>query len=129
MTFRIYLMFMAVATALAGFAWGVIVWNTDPFETGFAGFFMFYLTLFMVLVGSLTILGSIYRVHVLKRKDVLIREVKISFRHAIALSFAGIAALALSASGRLHWWSLLILIAVLTIVEYVFLVKEEARRF
>ena len=128
MTFRIYLMFMAVATALATFAWGVIVWNTDPFETGITGLLMFYLTLFMTLVGALTILGSLYRVHILKRKDVLIREVKISFRHAIALAMAGIAALVLSAQGKLHWWSFLILIVTFSIVEYLFLVKEESRR-
>ena len=93
-------MFMAVATALATFAWVVIVWNTDPFETGITGFWMFYLTLlFMTLVGARTILGSLYRVHILKRKDVLIREVGISFRHAMP-AMAGIAALVLSAQGR-----------------------------
>lgn len=128
MTFRLYMAFMATATLLSAFAWGMVVLNTDPYETGVAGFVMFYVTLFMSLVGALTILGTLYRVSFRKRNEVLSREVKISFRHAIALALAGVAALALSARGSLRWWTFLLLIAVLTVIEYVFLVKEDSRR-
>src|SRR5437867_2692359 len=116
MTFRTYLALMAVATLLSAFAWTVVVWSTDPYQAGVTGFLMFYFTLFLALVGALTIIGTLYRIVLLKRNDVVSREVKISFRHAVALSVSGVTALLLSAQGRFHWWTLLVLIVVMTVV-------------
>lgn len=122
------MLFMSVATALSAGAWFFVMWSVNPFEASAAGFVMFYLTLLMMLVGLLTIAGVGYRVLILRRTDVVSREVRISFRHAVFLSLIAVIALALSASGWLHWWAVLALIATVSIVEYVFLVKEEARR-
>lgn len=128
MTFRMYMAFMAVATALACGAWIFVLWSTNPADATATVFVMFYITLFMSLVGLLTLAGVGYRVLILGRRDVVSREVRISFRHAVFLSAMGVIALALSAKGWLHWWVILGLIVSVSAVEYVFLVKEEARR-
>ena len=128
MTFRMYMLFMSVATALSAGAWLFVMWSVNPFEATASGFVMFYLTLLMSLVGIFTIAGVGYRVLILRRTDVVSREVRISFRHAVFLSLIAVIALALSAAGWLHWWAVLALIATVSVVEYVFLVKEEARR-
>ncbi len=122
------MLFMSVATALAAGAWLFVLWSVNPFEASAAGFVMFYLTLLMSLVGLLTIAGVGYRVLILRRTDVVSREVRISFRHAVFLSLIAVIALALSAAGWLRWWTIIGLIAIVSVVEYVFLVKEEARR-
>lgn len=128
MTFRMYIILMSLATFFAWAAWAVILWNTNPFEAGLIGFVMFYLTLFISLVGTLTLLGVSYRVLVRQRRDVVSREVRISFRHAVVLSLLGVTALAVSAQGKLRWWMVVLLILAGTALEYLFLIQEEARR-
>jgi hypothetical protein len=46
----------------------------------------------------------------------------------VLLSFVAVSALALSAYGILHWWILLVLIVIVSAVEYVFLMVQQARR-
>ena len=52
----------------------------------------------------------------------------VAFRHAVFLSVTAIVALGLSAKGWLTWWMLIILFAVMSAIEYLFLLNEEARR-
>lgn len=93
-----------------------------------SGFLLFYITLITGLIGLLSLLGVLYRVVFLKRKDVVLREVKVSFRHAILLSFVGVSALALSSHGLLIWWVLILLILVASLIEYVSLLVQNATR-
>lgn len=128
MTFRMYIIFMSVATLLSWAAWALVMWNMDPTQAGFAGFFMFYLTLFMALIGSLTLLGVLYRVLLLRRRNVLTREVRVAFRHAVLLSVVAIVSLALSGQGLLRWWVILGFVIFMSVLEYLFLIREESRR-
>lgn len=128
MSFRIYLAIMSVATLASWLAWVFVVISTNPFEASGLGFVLFYITLLMGLVGTLTLAGLCYRVLVLKRHDVLMREVRISFRHAVLLSIIAVLALGLSAYGWLKWWAVLGLAVVMLLIEYFFLIKEESRR-
>jgi hypothetical protein len=97
-------------------------------ETGIPGLFLFYITLFAALMGTIAVVGVLYRVLVLKRQEIVMREVRISFRHSIMLAFVAVATLALSAQNVLVWWNILGLFAVLGVVEYVFVAMEESRR-
>lgn len=128
MTFRAYMLFMGLGTLIAWLAWVIVLMNVDPQTTNVLGFTMFYVTLMVGLVGALTLVGISYRVLLLGRKDVLSREVKVSFRHAILLSMVSVIALALSAEKMLHWWVLVVLIAVAGILEYVSLLVQHSRR-
>lgn len=92
------------------------------------GFAMFYLTLFMGMIGVLTLLGMAYRVLLLKRRDVILREVRVAFRHAVLLSLVAIISLALSGQEMLKWWVVMVMVVVMSGVEYLFLIGEESRR-
>src|SRR5689334_2085133 len=128
MTFRMYLVFMTIATILSWGAWVLVLNTTNPQEAGMAGFLVFYVTLLLSLVGTLTLFGTAYRVLFLRREGVMAREVRIAFRHAVLLSIAAVTALVLSAQGWLTWWALLLLLIAMSILEYVFLLREEGRR-
>jgi len=128
MSFRSYLFLMALCTLLAWIAWVLIMLNVNPEEAGAGGFILFYITLTTGLIGSLSLAGILYRVVLRNRKDVVIREVKTSFRHAVLLSLVAILALILSAQGKLHWWVLVVLIIVASVIEYVSLMLHGARR-
>lgn len=119
---------MSLATVLSWGGWFFVLWNIDPEQGGLLGFGMFYVTLFMGLVGTLALFGVTARVVLLKRKDVLLRHVRIAFRHGVLLSLVAISALALSGQGTLRWWSVPAMVVVMSFVEYLFLVGEESRR-
>lgn len=128
MTFRMYILFMSIATVLLWGAWGLVILNTNPHEAGAFGFLMFYVTLFMALIGALTLTGVVFRTLVLHRHQVLMRQVRVSFRHAVLLSALSVSVLAVSGYGNLRWWMVALLILFVSIIEYLFLLGEEARR-
>lgn len=119
---------MGLATALAWAGWIFVIFMIDPEEAGLAGLLLFYVTLFASLIGTLTIAGIAYRIRVLKRQQVVSREVKIAVRHAIMFALVSVVSLALSAQGSLTWWNLFALMAGVSVVEYVFLIIQESHR-
>lgn len=128
MTHGKFLAVIGFATAIAVTGWATVVRNIDPTQSGATGLILFYLTLFTSLVGALTLLGILFRVHVAKRRDVVLREVRVAFRHAILLSTTAVASLALAANRSFRWWSLPILLLIVGAAEYVFLNRDAARR-
>jgi hypothetical protein len=128
MSFRVYLAIMAAATLLSWAAWVFVMFNTNPDESSAMGFVLFYVTLFMGVVGLLTLVGTGYRVFVLKRGEALFRDIRVSFRHAVLMGLIAVIALALTAHAQFRWWTIPALIVGVTIVEYLFLVREEGKR-
>lgn len=120
MGLRAYLSLIGLGTFLAWIAWGIILLNINPFDAGFAEFVMFYVTLAVALVGTLTLIMTVVRVYLLKRK-VLVREIRMAFRHSVLFSVIAIVSLALSAAEKFTVWYAILLIAVAAIVEYFFL--------
>lgn len=72
-------------------------------------------------------LGMIFRIGI-KRNAMLTREVRVSFRHAVLLAISGSVALWLSANRQLSWYWILLLIICISVVEYLFLAVQTARR-
>lgn len=128
MNFRWYVALMGFGTALACIAWLFVVQTMNPDEAGITAFLFFYLTLFLALVGVLSLAGLVYRISFRRRHEMLSREVKVSFRHAILLSSGAIIALWLSANRHLAWYWLLALAIGVACVEYFFLILQAARR-
>ncbi|MSR85239.1 hypothetical protein EXS71_02260 [Candidatus Uhrbacteria bacterium] len=128
MHFKTFLWCMILATLIAWGGWLFVLFTVDPQEAGFVGAILFYTTLFVALVGSMTTMGLLYRIILRKRQPVLAREVKIAFRHSIMLSVMGLLSLILSATGFLFWWNFLALVIIALAIEYGFLLVNESRR-
>lgn len=128
MNFRAYLWTMTLITIVAWGGWAYVLWSVNPAEAGWLGLILFYITLFAALIGTFAVSGSLYRVLILKHKEVISREVRITFRHAVMVSLIGIVCLALSAKEMLHYWVLLGLVTAAGVIEYVFLLMQESRR-
>jgi len=128
MPLRAYLILMSIGTAIAWAGWLFVVITIDPNEAGILSLILFYITLFVSLMGSLAILGIIFRVRWRKSNELLTREVKISFRHAVMLSAVGIVSLLLASLDLLTWWNFLALFIGVGVVEYLFLLSQQGRR-
>lgn len=113
---------------MAWVGWLIVLMNVDPFQTSFMGIVLFYVTLAVGLVGVFTLIGLTYRVGILRRKELVSREVKVSFRHAILLTAVSVITLILSRQGVLHWWVLVVLIVTAGILEYLSLLVQHSRR-
>lgn len=119
---------MGVGTTLAWVAWLFVIQTMNPQEGGPTVFLFFYFTLFLVLVGTLSLVGLIYRVGLRRKSLVLAREVRVSFRHAVLLSLGGMTALWLSSHKHMAWYWLLLVIVLIASIEYVFLLIQASRR-
>ena len=128
MSFRGYLIAMAIGTLATVAAWLYVMLNVRPDEATLLDFVFLYLTLYAGLVGFLSLAGAVTRVFLLRRRDVISREVKVSFRHAILLGSVAVISLLLSQQGSLQWWTLIVFILAVSFVEYVFLSVQRSRR-
>ncbi len=128
MSLRTYILLMCLSTLLAWTAWGFVVMNVQPVGTGAIGPGLFYVTLFVSLIGSFTLIDLLARLVLFKQKGADFREVRISFRHAVLLSFLAVIALFLSSGGWLTWWAWIILIVVASAIEGLFLLAQSGRR-
>lgn len=128
MSFRWYVILMGLGTGLAWISWLFVIQTMNPDEAGLTAFVFFYTTLFLSLVGTLSLIGLLFRIGLHRESDMLTRVVRLSFRHALLLSLGGVAALWLSAHRQLAWYWIVVLIIFIAGAEYLFLIIQSSRR-
>jgi hypothetical protein len=128
MSFKWYAILMGLGTALAWIGWIITLETINPEQAGILGIVFFFTTLFLALVGTITLLGLIYRIGLRKRTDLLVKEVRVAFRHALLLSSVVVLTLIFSANDWLRWHTLVAFLLVVVALEYVFLVFIDAQR-
>jgi len=128
MGYRSFLAMMIAGTGAACVLLGYVILNVNPFESGLIGLFVFYISLYASLIGLMSLAGITFRIHIRNRQQTAFREVRIAFRHAVLLSGVAVVALILSSINWLAWWNFFILLAIIGVLEYVFLTIQESRR-
>jgi hypothetical protein len=116
MTLRQYITWIALGTLLAWGAFVLVVLYLNPETAGVLGFTFFYLSLFLGVAGSLTLLGFVWR-YIRHRDDLLFRHVTISFRQGVLLGVLVTGALFLQSQKLLTWWNLILLVVGITLLE------------
>ena len=107
---------MIFATLLCWASWGFVIINVDPFESSAFGFSFFYVSMFLALIGTGSlILFSLYRL-IEKDRLPLFRYVQKSFREAVIVAAFGVGFLFLRGSGWLTLWSGLILATLFVLI-------------
>lgn len=121
---------MLFSTLLAWGAWGFVILNVQPGVSGITGLGLFYTTLCVSLIGSLTLIGLFVRLLLSRSRanGLAFRDVRISFRHAVLLSTVAVLALICSSEGWLYWWTWLALLASAMALEGVALLLQSGRR-
>ena len=110
---------MIFGTCCAVGAWIAILLNVNPNEANIIGFMLFYSTLFVGLVGILTLSGLLYRLGIRGRTEMVLQEVQISLRQAILLASVCILSLYTSAHLWFRWWFIFVFIGLASTFEYV----------
>ncbi|MDZ7798553.1 MAG: hypothetical protein U5L76_02950 [Patescibacteria group bacterium] len=122
MSLKKYLLFMGISTVICWLSFLSVIFNISP-ESGFLAFLLFYISLFLSLLGTFFIIGFLIRA-LINKKVPLFRHLNISFRQSILFTVLIIGSLALQASNLLRWWNLLFFLLFLIILEFFFSIKR-----
>ncbi len=117
MTLKNYLIFMAVVTGICWGAWAFVAGIVDPTKTNWLGFVLFYLSLFLALAGTFSLVGFVFR-FVIFKGEVAFRAVKLAFRQSFVFSFFVIILLLLAAKSLLTWMNFGILAVLFVALEF-----------
>jgi len=120
---------MAICTVLCWASWLMVLFFINPETTSALGIFLFYASLFFALVGSLSIISYFLRL-LFTRKYTRQEEVQISFRQAVFFALVFCSALFLQAHQLMTWLNTLLLVALVTFLEFLILSlkrKESSR--
>lgn len=127
MTLKQYLISMSVATLIAWLAFALVLFLVDPASAEIVGLVVFYVSLFLAILGTISVLGFFLRVKLHKREVILPREVSGAFRQGFFLSFLFVGALYLQSKNMLVWWNIVSLVAAVTILEFIFISYRRSR--
>ncbi|MFC1612969.1 hypothetical protein ACFL23_01420 [Patescibacteria group bacterium] len=119
MTLKQFLTWMAIGTALCWSMFLLVLFRIDP-NTGNIAILFFYSSLFLSIIGALSIIEICVRIFLLK-KAIIFTQVKTSFRHSVMFSILFITVLFLQSKKLLAWWNILFLIIALTVLECLFM--------
>jgi len=120
MSLRVYIILMLIATTACLLAFLAIIYFFDPTKGGILAVILFYLSLFLFLIGLFSLLGLIGRI-IFTSHQLIFKKVIISFRQAIWFSLLVTASLYLKSVNLFIWRNILILIFALVILELFFM--------
>lgn len=117
MSLRQYLMTMTVATILSWCVWVLIIFYFDPDTAGLIGFLFFYISLFLSIVGTVSIIGFIIKMKLIRNDELIFRHIKRTFKQGFILSSFVIITLILLQKNLLTWWNFILLVMLYLFIE------------
>lgn len=119
MSFRSYLILMTLASLAAWSAWVVVLNAIDPTQSGWLGFFLFYVTFAIALFGTLSLLGIAVRLW--KKQAALPARITLkAFRQALLFTALFVVSLLLFSQGWFRWWTMLLVLCIVGFIELAF---------
>lgn len=105
--------------------WFLVVTKLSPFESMGLGLTFFFLTFFIALTGTFTVLGFYFRVWLLKN-EIFYKHINVAFRQGVFLSLIAVFSLVFQMIRVLNWWSGLLLITIAVLLEFYFSSRDSA---
>lgn len=125
MTHHNYLAIIGAAGLLGWISWITVLNKLDPFASTGLALALFYVSLFFALTCTFTVVGFYFRMW-LNSNEIYYHHIHTSFRQGVLLTLIVQGCLTFRLLSVLTWWSGLLLIAVMTLVEFYFMAKEPA---
>ncbi len=126
MTLRSYLTLMFAATIVCWVAFSYVVFTVNPNSTNWLGFSLFYASLTLSLIGTISIFGFLIR-FVILRQALVFRLVSEAFRQSFLFTLLIVVSLFLLSRNLFTWMNLIFLIFAVALLEY-FLVSRGRNR-
>ncbi|MFZ6036243.1 MAG: hypothetical protein ACOYUK_03820 [Patescibacteria group bacterium] len=126
MSLKKYLIIMTSATLVSWTAWLFVFFFINPDEAGVVGFALFYLSLFFALVGTFSLFGFFVRVWFTK-EQVIFRHLGVATRQSFFFAILLVGALVLLGADVLRWWTIVLLVMFMTLLEFFFISRTAIR--
>ena len=127
MTLRQYLVLMTISTIFCWVIWVSVLYLIDPTTAGILGFIFFYLSFFLALAGTLSVLGLLLRMK-FGKEEAVFKTVTTSFRQATMLGLLVVGALFLKSKDILTWWNTLFLVMAIVVSELFFVSYHKTKQ-
>jgi len=124
MTHNKYLLYVGIAGIISWAAWFIVLNKLDPFESTMLALSLFFISLFFALSCTFTIIGFYFRLW-LNKNEVYSNHIAIAFRQGIELTIIALGSILFLILKVLNWWSGLLLILCVSLVELYFVAREE----
>lgn len=129
MTYKKYLFIIALVAFTGWLSFVLVVLKLDPctapgeiticYSVSSLALIAFFLSLFFALTATFSSLGFGMRLW-LHRDEIYLDHLNISFRQGLLLTFCVLGALGLLILNTLTWWSGMLLIAIILLLEFYF---------
>jgi hypothetical protein len=119
-----YLIIIGFAAVVSWIAWILVLNKLDPMESTGLALGLFYVSLFFALTCTFTVLGFYFRLW-FNKNEVYYSHINVSLRQAILLSLIALGCLTFQLLGILTWWSGLLYIGTVTLIEFYFLARQQ----
>lgn len=123
MTYNKYMAIIGFSGLLAWLGFLLIVFKLSPFVSSGVSLSLFFVTLFVALSSSLTVLGFYFRVWLFKN-EIFYQHINIALRQGIVLSLIVIFSLVFQMLRVLNWWSGILLITAALLLEFYFASRD-----
>lgn len=129
MSYKKYLFILAIAAVVGWFSFLLVIFKLEPctgpgeiticHSVSPLALILFFLSLFFALTAVITLLGFILRLW-FHSYEIYLDHLNISLRQGILLTFCAIGALGLLLLNSLTWWSGMLLILIILLLELYF---------
>ena len=118
-----YILILGVAALISWLAFYLVVNKLDPFASTGLALALFFVSLFFALTSTFSVIGFYIRVWV-NKNEIYYDHINVSLRQAILLTLITLGCLLFQLLGVLTWWSGLLLIAAVTMIEFYLVAKD-----
>ena len=112
---------LATATCIVAFILTIIFINPQSGKA--LGLILFYLSLFLSLLGVFSLLGLMIRLYIFKH-ELPLQKVKTALRQSFWISSISVISLILQSFRILAWWNIFLLLIAFMIFEALFILEE-----
>ncbi|MFZ5391695.1 MAG: hypothetical protein ACOZAR_00690 [Patescibacteria group bacterium] len=122
MSLKTYFVGIAISTFLAWSAFYLTLTNIDPFVTDKAGMASFFVSMFLGILGLVILILIYFRSRVYSVAE-LYEKMPVILRQAFLVSFFSTAVIGMQAMRVLRWWTALMLMIIVILVEMSFYIN------
>ncbi|MBU1992719.1 MAG: hypothetical protein ABH856_02550 [Patescibacteria group bacterium] len=122
MTHRNYLTTISIAGLLSWAAFVVVLNKLNPYESPLLALPFFFVSLFLALACTFAVLGFYFRVWLYKN-EVFYSHINVALRQGVLLGFIACGTLGFKLLGVLTWWTGLLFVMAVTMLELYFSAK------
>ncbi len=118
-----YIVIISFAAIISWMAFYLVVTKLDPFMSTGLALALFFVSLFFALTSTFTIAGFYLRVW-FNKNEIYYDHINVSLRQGILLTLIALGSLLFQLLGVLTWWSGLLLIGAITMIEFYLVAKD-----